>query len=254
MLQNRKLGKKAKKEDPRTFKLANFLKAPALPPVPEEVHWGQFVLDIGMMRNDEIGLCVVAGKAHQIQSWTASKGTLWRPTDQQIVDTYVTLSALDGTPYDPVTGANDDGLAILDALNYWRTQGLWGHKIGAFAEVDAHNPIEVRTAIALFGGVTVGVGLPVSAQDQEYWQVDDLTLSGDAEKYSWGGHDMYVSGYDKAAYKFWTWGASQLASVPWWDAYVDECYVCLSDDWVTGTAPAPNGFDLPKLQAALAAL
>jgi hypothetical protein len=249
-----RLGKKPERIDPRTFKLKTFLKADAIAPIPKAVDWAQWVLEPGMMRNDEIGLCVVAGKAHQIQTWTASRGRMWRPSDADVVEAYITISGLDGTPYNPATGENDDGLVILDAMKYWRAHGLWGHQIGAFAKVDHTNLAEVRMAIALFGGVTIGVGLPNSAQNQEYWTVEDLSLKDDSAPYTWGGHDVYVPAYDASSFTCVTWGEMQPMSLQWFKAYVEECWVALSSDWVSGREPAPNGFDLERLQKVLAGL
>ena len=111
--------------------------------------------------NDVIGDCTVAAIAHMVMLWTATTGVMVKPTRDQVVAVY---SAITG--YDPVTGANDNGAAITDVLEYWRTKGIAGHKIDGWAQVDQTNLQEIKQAIYLFGGVNPGLQLPQSAMDQ----------------------------------------------------------------------------------------
>ena len=68
------------------------------------------------------------------------------------------------TGYNPVTGANDDGYNIRDMLNYWKSTGLYGHKILCYASVNYKDPDEVAIAQWLGCGVIGGFQLPTASQ------------------------------------------------------------------------------------------
>jgi hypothetical protein len=242
------LGKLPAVHDPRTLKVSSIM---GLPPPKAAWDWlSGMPEDLGMMRNDQIGDCAYAGPAHLVQAWTHN--SLHQTTTISDADVVAAYSRDTGyTPSDPST---DRGAVLLNMLNAWRTKGIGGHKIGAFAQVDHHNWAEVCSAIDLFGGLITGAMLPASAQNGvgSVWnQVSSLDLG------SWGGHCMMTGTHRGGSVHgpgptFVTWGKRQDATLPWWDTYVDECYVIISADWVTGARPAPSGFNLPTLQTYLA--
>lgn len=104
-----------------------------------------------MMGNDTIGDCKCAAAGHLIEEWT------------------VNLSATVVPPDNPVTRANDSGAAELDVLNYWRRTGVDHHKMEAFVALEPENNDHIRDSVLLFGGVYIGLALPVSAQTQSVW-------------------------------------------------------------------------------------
>src|SRR5208283_1193814 len=98
-----KLGKLPYKHDRRNLQLAKYLVSP--PPCPDAYSWLGKVSKFGPMGNLTVGDCVVAGAGHLIQDWTSNQGKEIIIPDQDILAVYSKLSG-----YDPVTGANDDGL------------------------------------------------------------------------------------------------------------------------------------------------
>ena len=50
-----------------------------------------------------------------------------------------------------------------------------------------------------------------------------------------------------------SWGAWYYMMLGFSNAYADECYVAIPTDWIGTSGKAPNGFDIAKLEAALAA-
>ena len=92
-----KLGKLAKRVDPRTLKLARFL--PEHLPIPAARDWtvGRETREWGMLRNDDLGDCTCAALGHQVQVWSEGVAV----TDADIVGLYSTV-----TGYDPITGAH----------------------------------------------------------------------------------------------------------------------------------------------------
>jgi hypothetical protein len=236
-----KLGKLAPRHDPRTLKLSTYITQLPLPP--RAIDWGKGVPVWGMLKNDAIGDCTCAAAGHMVEAWTfdaAQKEA--RVTDAQIVSAYTAVSG-----YDPVTGANDEGAVELDVLKYWRKTGIAGHKIQAFATVNTLNPSQVKTGMWLFGGLYIGVELPVSAQKQVIWDVPSSGFRGDGEKGSWGGHAVNLVSYDERGATCVTWGKPLRMTWRFFGAYCSEAYAVLSSDWFS-KGKAPSGFDVATLQ------
>lgn len=239
-----KLGKSAPRHDPRTLQFAKYLKPAALPPAPAQADWSTKVSNWPMMANDRIGDCTCAAAGHMIEEWTANAGKVVVPPDTAIITAYSKI-----TGYNPKTGANDNGANELDVLNYWRQQGIGGHKIDAYAALEPGNHAHVEDAVFLFGGCYIGLGLPISAQNQTVWTVPPGGAVGQGAPNSWGGHAVPVVAYDSRGLTVVTWGALKQMTWTFWDTYCDEAYAVFSFDWISKNNQSPNGFD----QAALAA-
>jgi hypothetical protein len=252
-----KLGKLTARHDPRTLLLASYT-TPTLPAPPPALNAAKKVKGSwGLMDNDQIGDCTCAAAGHLIMEWTASaRSKMVTPPDQQIVAAY---SAITG--YNPTTGANDNGAQELDVLNYWRQQGIAGHKIQAFIALEPSNHTHVMDAVWIFSGCYIGLALPKSAQAQTSnkltWSVPPQGTGGDGAPGSWGGHAVPVVAYDSRSLTVVTWGALQTMTWGFWAAYCDEAYAILSPDYLkqkAGKTVAPNGFNIQQLQEDLANL
>ena len=86
------------------------------------------------------------------------------------------------------------------------------------------------------------------------WSVPPGGTTGDGKPGSWGGHAIPVVAYDTRGVTVVTWGALQAMTWSFWEAYCDEAYAILSDDYMDGQKKAPQGFNLQQLQADLADL
>lgn len=238
------LGKLPPRVDVRTLDLARYVDARRLPSPPARVDLTEHVTEWPMYANDRIGDCTIAAAGHMIEAWSgASRGRAVEIPDGAVLDAFDHVKVVD-----PQTG--EAGAVELDVLTYWRSSGIGGHRIGAFARVSVHDLELVRTAAFLFGGLYIGLALPLTAQRQEIWDWTG-SLSGQAAPGSWGGHAVDVGGYDKNALTVVTWGSPKGMTWSFWERYVDECYCILSSDFLNGTE-APNGFDLAALKADLA--
>jgi hypothetical protein len=240
-----RLGKLEPKHDPRTLHLANYLNTGQLPKIPTQQDWSGKVRNWGMMGNDTLGDCTIAAAGHLIEGWSANASTELVPTDSAIITAY---SAVSG--YDPATGANDNGAYELDVLNYWRKQGIAGDRIYAYVSCEPRNHAHVKAGVYLFGGVYIGLALPLSAQNQAIWSV----VGGpNSRAGSWGGHAVPVVSYDAHFLTVVTWG--QLLKMTWgfWDKYCDESYAILSQDFING-GKAPNAIDWASLQKDLSSI
>jgi hypothetical protein len=243
------LGKLAPVHDARIPMLAKYTKA--LPAAPVSVDWTKGVSTWGMMRNDTIGDCTCAAIAHAIQIWTKNAAAEQTLSDDSVVKLY---SAITG--YNPKTGANDNGAVESDVLKYWLRNGVEGHHLDAFVSLQPHSIEDIKDAVWLFGGCYIGLSLPKSAQAQigGLWTVPASGLSGDGAPGSWGGHAVYVVGYDARGLTVITWGGLQRMSWNFWWAYCDEAYGLLSRDWIAKNGIAASGFNFAALSMDIQAL
>ena len=242
----RKLGKRAPRHDPRTFSLARYV-TPDLPVAPTRCDWAKSVPTWPMYANDRLGDCVIAGMGHQVEAWTGAAGKRIATVDEATV--IKVYSAITG--YDPNDPNTDNGTVELDALNYWRRKGIGGHRIGAFASVHPSDRALVRDGVYLFGGLFLGLALPISAQSQSVWDVPVSGPHGQGAPGSWGGHCVIVTSYDERYVTCVTWGALMRMTWAFFTTYVDEAYAAISNDFLTTAGKAPNGFDVATLRADL---
>jgi len=155
--------------------------------------------------------------------------------------------------YHQVGGPGDNGLYIIDALEYARDKGFTVggvvHTIDGFVAVDHTNDALMNIALFLFGGLHVGVALPndwyQNAEDHDVW---DLTNSSIV-----GGHSIPFTGYDADTFRLATWARQpsitrRAVRDP---RYVDECYATLGKDWYTKEGLDRNGVNVVALKAAL---
>ena len=239
-----KLGKLPVRTDVRTLSLGRYVDTATLPPPPPQLDLTAHVPDWPMYGNDRIGDCTTAAAGHMIEAWSAAaRGQAVEISDAAVLDAFDHVKVVD-----PATG--EEGAVELDVLRYWRKSGIGQHKIGAFARVAVHDPTLVRSAAYLFGGLYIGLALPLTAQTQAEWDWTG-SLAGPARPGSWGGHAVDIVGYAADALTVVTWGALKRMTWSFWDRYVDECYCILSDDFLEA-GKAPNGFDLEALKADLA--
>lgn len=241
-----KLGRKAIKTDSRTLALGDYLK-PSLPPPPPAKDWTCGIVNWGVMMNDKLGDCTIAGCAHAIQVWSACLGKETTVGDNTVLSFY---EKWDG--YNPADPTTDNGGIELDVLNNWRKEAIDGHDLFAFTAPKFSNLVQIRQAISLFGGVYIGLALPVTAQNQDVW---DVVSNGgaNAKKGSWGGHCVFVPKYDEHTFTCITWGGLKTMTVAFWKKYCDESYALLGEDWLSEKG-SPEGFAKDQLLADLAAI
>jgi hypothetical protein len=241
-LSARCLGKGPVRFDARTLRFSRYRKA--LPPVPNSLGWTSKIGMLGMMLNDQLGDCVVAGYGHSVQEWTAyAAGAPSIIPDNVVLKGYEDVGGY--VPGDPST---DNGCVMLDALKYFRRKGLGGHVIQAFVAVNPLDELEVREAIHLFGSLYIGLDLPVSAQNQYTWHVPASGITaGDGVPGSWGGHCVPVMGYSPLTLNTITWGARQEMTWEFLRAYCSEAYAMLSKEWIAVNGLSPSRFDMAQL-------
>jgi hypothetical protein len=241
-----RLGRKAIKTDSRTLMMANYL-PPTLPPPPPAFDWTKGITAWGMMLNDTLGDCTIAGAAHAVQVWSANTGGEVTVPDPTILSYYEQWDGyVQGQPN------TDSGGVELDVLNNWQKNDFADRKLLAFADPKPSNLVEIRQSIHMFGGVYIGLALPNTAQKQDVWDVVK-TGGADAKPGSWGGHCVFVPKYDEKGFTCITWGALKTMTLAFWEKYCDEAHTLLSEVWITAKG-SPAGFDQTQLLADLKAI
>ena len=239
-----KLGKAPVRVDVRTLMLARYVDRTKLPKPPKTLDLADHVPDWPMYANDRIGDCTCAAAGHMIEAWTGeAHGDAVEISERSVLNAFDHVKIVD-----PETG--DAGAVELDVLGYWRKRGIGRHKIGAFAKVSVYDHQLVRTAAWLFGGLYIGLQLPVTAQRQMTWDWTG-SLRGPAAPGSWGGHAVNVVRYSAGSITCVTWGSLKDMTWRFWDHYCDEAYALISRDFLTG-GKTPDGFDMDALRADLA--
>jgi hypothetical protein len=240
-----RLGKKPAVYDSRTLSFGAYL-TPQLPGPPQVVDWGKNVSTWPMYLNDKYGDCTCAAVGHMIENWTAAAGKQTTPNDQQILKFYEHFT----------TPGPENGCDMLSVLKYWRSTGLAGDKIMAFAQLEPHNVNQVKDGVSIFGGCYIGVELPkfaISSSDLSTvpWVVPPQGPVGDAAPDPQAGHCIPAVAYDSRNLYVVTWGIVKSMSWQFYTDYADESYAVLSNDFLAKNK-TPAGFDLAQLKADLA--
>ena len=221
------------------LRMAAYLKAD-LPPAPEAVDWTKGLTNWGMMGNDSHGDCVFAAGAHAIQTWTLNAGVERAMSDAAVLSYYSQWAGY--VPGDPAT---DNGFVISDFLNLWKNGVYGGVLLDGFVDPDPANQEHIKQGIALFGGVNIGLQLPVAWQNMRTWDVVEGT---DGAPGSWGGHSVWVPAYNATGPVCVTWGALKQITWSGWARYCDEAHAIVSPAWMDKEGQAASGLDYAALR------
>lgn len=244
-----RLGKLPARPDPRDFKLKSYLNR-KLPTPPYEFGHSDLIEEWGMLANDRLGLCVLAGFAHQQMVASAEGGQLQKYNDDAVIKAYCEAAG-----YDPRYPWTDCGTNVRAGYKYWKSKGIPDangerRKLKAFIALDAGDTLDLDHAIWLFGSAGIGVAVPDSCIEQfdrgEPWTVVKDSPVG-------GGH--YIPVIDKRGGYYWvvTWGKLQPMTPDFFETYCDEAWCGLSEDMFRNGKTLEN-FDLPKLERDLVLL
>lgn len=239
-----KLGRVRAKSRRNVVHLADFVDLAAADPPPAADYYTKAAASLTRMYlNDQLGCCVVSGKAHSFGVWSANdsdSGGVIQATDQEVLSQYRRWCGHLG---------NDSGCIIDEVLTRILNEGmvLGGktYRIDGFAAVDHTSKKLVQVALLLTGSATIGINLPAAWTNSDVWDVTNSRIVG--------GHDVSVVGYDERGVYVSSWGRVYLMT---WAAFlstrwVEEMYVVLSDVWYGPDRMSPAGLDAAALKAAL---
>jgi hypothetical protein len=194
-------------------------------------------IPLAMYLNDSQGCCTCSGIGNSLR--VDSNGTK-QITDGDVETGYVAVTGREGAAYDPTSGANDNGCAEIDVLDYWVQVGVGGDKLVTHAGVDFNNILEVRTALYLCGPLYPGWQLSTDQQSQQVWapgSAAPATISG--TPIPTGQGDIFT---------VLTWAQYK----PCVEAYIqfacDELHALITDAWVQRNQGNP-AVDMQALQS-----
>jgi hypothetical protein len=232
------------------FALKTYIDRSAFPAVPAV--FGHYDLvpanGWGMLANDRLSNCVLAGRAHETMMLTAEGGNAAVFSDASVIADYAAV-----TGYDPKIPGSDAGTDMLSAAEYSRTIGILDasgkrHKIAAYLSLDPTDLTDLFIADYLFNAIGIGLNLPSSAETQfdlnQVWRV----MPGATNI---GGH--YVPFLGRRADQglmIVTWGATVPATRAFFDRYAEEAVVYVSTEAMVNQK-SPEGFDYNQLIADL---
>lgn len=246
----RHLGKKPVDEAKRKklLPLRPFLKFAARP-VPPVSDWSAKAPRAlsSMMDNDREGCCVATTIMKQGAVHAGN-----RPGGSE----YVASDAETSRLYHDIGGPGDNGLVIIEALQFARDRGFkvggQVHKIDGFASIEPTDLATMDAGAHWFGGLHVGVLLPRDwynhAENGDVWDMTDSPVVG--------GHSIPFTARDANGFKLATWARQPritrraIAS----GRYVDECYAVLGHDWYNDAGIDTNAVNVEALKQALEAI
>jgi hypothetical protein len=251
-----KHGRRPPKQAP-SLHLGDFLTGvtPNYPPSADYLNLGGWQ----MLGNDAAGDCVAVTWANlrRLISTVLTVTSAYYPTQDEVWTIYKTQNPT----FDPNGGAvngpgssADGGMDIQTLLEYLvATGGPDGVKAVCFASVDHTNVAEVKAAIAIFGGVWVGINvLDVNMTEFNADQPWDYSATATQD----GGHSVLAGGYGVPGVaslggdeRFITWAAETSFTDAFWTNEVEECWVVIWPEHL-GTATFEQGVNLVALEAA----
>jgi len=214
-----------------------------------------------MLGNDVAGDCNAVTWANMRRLVTATLTTEYYPNQAQVWRFYGTQNP----GFDPAgtSGTNgpgspqDQGMDVQAGLEYLhRTGGPDGVKAVAFATVDHTDLDEVKAALAIFGGLWLGVQV-LEANQKQFAEGRPWTdVAGSAVD---GGHAILGGGYTAADITFITWATETEFARSFWRGTVQGSPL-VEESWVViwpehlGTTASEEGVDQARLAAGYQAL
>jgi len=254
-----KYGRRPPKNAP-ALRLASFLSS-AVPAHPRSEDYLAKLADWQMLGNDVAGDCNAVTWANMRRLVTAALSTEYYPTQAQVWQFYQTQNpGFDPSGTSSTNGPGskqDQGMDIQTGLEYLHsTGGPDGVKVVAFAKVDPTNLNEVKAALAIFGGLWLGI-LVLDANQKQFSEGHAWTdVAGSPID---GGHAILGGGYTTADVKFITWAKETKFAKSFWDGaaqgnrLVEEAWVAIWPEHL-GTGAFQQGVDQAHLTADYQAL
>jgi len=252
-------GRRPPKNAP-ALRLASFL-AKAVPAHPRSEDYLAKLSAWQVLGNDVAGDCNAVTWANMRRLVTGVLSTEYYPTQAQVWQFYQTQNPgfdPSGTSSTNGPGSQEDqGMDIQTGLEYLHsTGGPDGVKVVAFAKVNPANLDEVKAALAIFGGLWLGITV-LDANQKQFADGHAWTdVAGSAID---GGHAILGGGYTTADVKFITWAKETKFAKSFWDGaaqgqrLVEEAWVAIWPEHL-GTAAFEQGVDQAQLAAAYQAV
>jgi hypothetical protein len=235
-----------------TFKFAAFSDRRKLPQPPRTFGNEEFLPKDGwgVLGNDKVGNCVIAGAAHETLLWCNVGQTATARFDETSV--LADYSRIAG--YDPRRPETDQGTDMSEAASYRRRVGVRDadgnpHKVAAYLAIDADDVVAHYQALWLFEAVGIGFKFPMSA-----WRQFEKGLTWSVLKNASfdGGHYVPLVAKRRSLVCV-TWGKTQTLTRGFLERYNEESLAYISPEALKNQK-SQEGFDYQGLLDALNSL
>lgn len=213
--------------------------------------------------NDTIGDCTCAAMGHAIAQWTAYSGNTPGGalfTNTAIVGLY---SEVTSPPYNPATGANDNGASLFTVCECMMSIGITDtngvlHKIINYADVSNQVLARFKDCLYVFGSVYLGVAivaadqansangqawtLPEAGQNVGPFGINHCVVLVDSQI-----NDPDGNNWETVA----TWGALQKMDSAWASTNIGEALVIFSEDMIGADGDSPIGQTVAQINTEL---
>lgn len=217
-LSNMALGKREPLPDKVALMMRDILTG-VVPEVPVAADHLAAVPNWELGRNDQYGTCGPTSVANLVRLLNAYLGSSRQVTTEDVIDLY----RRSGNPNFPT---DDNGVYMHEMMDELLRNGIAGHKPLAFAKIAAGDTDTLMKAIAIFGGVLLGLDLKVAQQTQRTWD----HVAGSEE---WGGHAVLAAlyrdpdGVSEDRIGIITWAHSLTTTRRFIDLQEDEAWVLI---------------------------
>lgn len=240
-------GMKPWREDAIKLQFVNYLDRSKLPAVPRTYgHVKRNDVPWGMLGNDEVGDCVLAGRAHETMVYAlATRRGLPSFTSDGIKEQYFAL-----------TGGKDEGLDPISVAKWSVTTGLKDaagelHKVKAFASVNNDKDLDI--AAYIFGACGIGFLVPDTAL-AEFDAGKPWVATSEAPNRE-HGHYVPLVGRNSRGLRFVvTWGRLQAVTDAFWRKYFVGAVAYFSLEYMLANGISPEGIKEAQLDSDLRAL
>ena len=182
-----------------------------------------------------VGDCGFAGAVHlEMATAAETNDSVTWPDSDDVVSAYLAYN----------NGA-DRGVALANLLACWRSSGLFGRKISAYAPVPVHDLSELWAACNIFGALYIGIAVPAVAQ-QQFAQGLPWDLTHTSRDYDIvGGHCVVITARTETGGTVVTWGQEQPFTNEWLSTYLEEAWAVVTPEQIEADG---NGFGLDMVQ------
>jgi hypothetical protein len=234
---------------PVTFKFSKFSDRRKLPQPPKAFGNEDFLppKGWGMLGNDRLGDCVIAGAAHETLLWChVGQGPVARFDDASVVADYSRIAG-----YNPADPNSDQGTDMSEAASYRRRVGLCDadgamHKVAAYLAIDPDDVVAHYQALYLFEAVGIGFRFPNYAWDQ--FEAGRPWTYRKTRSFDSGHYVPLVAKRPNLVCV--TWGRLQPLSAKFLEAFNEESLVYISPEALKDQE-SQEGFDYQGLLDAL---
>jgi hypothetical protein len=257
-----KYGKLPSRQQAVHLRFSDLANTSKMPTPPADFGHERLVPQWGMLLNDRLGDCAIAGSLHETMLWNAEAGktvnldTTLTAHNSAAVNYHLVTGYKPGpeieNPDDAGQNPTDQGTDMVHLCSFRRRYGLIDasktrHKVGAYIALEPGNWEQLKYATYYFDGVGIGIQVPdVYQQDFAEHKPWDKVANPNIE----GGHYITAVAWHNNMVNLVTWGSIQPMTQAGYEEFNDETYAYLTQEKLKSGVDL-EGFNFKQLTADL---